>query len=254
MYKYFLELKIRFIFLFITWLFVILVGYYYKEILLFLLLEPDLFNSFNISFPYYFIFTNVFEIFSVYIKLILFISLQILILYFIYHFFIFLSSGLFSSEYYYLNCILKLITFVWLLSIFLSKYVFIPLTWNFFLSFKNLNSITLHFEAKLNEYLMFYISFYYWCIFYCQIFTFLLFFLNYMNKNLSTIKKFRKIYYYFFVLFSTLISPPDVLSQFVISFILIFLYEFFIFIFVWQSSMNFLIRQPVKTYKNSGSK
>jgi sec-independent protein translocase protein TatC len=254
MYRYFLELKTRFILLFTTWLSIILVGYYYKEILLFLLLEPDLFNIFDTNFPCYFIFTDVFEIFSVYIQLVLFISFQILILYFLYHFFVFLSPGLFFFEYYYLNYILKLITFIWFLSVFLSKYIFIPLTWNFFLSFQNLSSVALHFEAKLNEYLIFYISFYYLCIFYCQIFTLLLFFLNFMNKNLLTIKKFRKVYYYFFVLFSTLVSPPDIVSQFLISFILVFLYEFFIFIFAWQFSVNFLVGQPIKTYKSSCSK
>lgn len=254
MYIYFLELKTRFILLFTTWLSTILVGYHYKEILLFLFLDSDLFNSFDMNFPCYFIFTDVFEIFSAYIQLVLFISFQIFILYFLYHFFVFLCPGLFFLEYYYFNYILKLIIFIWFLSVFLSKYILIPLTWNFFLSFQNLSSVTLHFEAKLNEYLIFYISFYYLCIFYCQTFTFLFFFFNFMNKNLLTIKKFRKVYYYFFVLFSTLVSPPDIISQLLISFILIFLYEFFVFIFAWQFFVNFLVRQPIKTYKSSCSK
>jgi sec-independent protein translocase protein TatC len=254
MYRYFSEFKTRFILLFITWFSNILVGYFYKEILLFLFLEPDLFNSFYMNFPCYFIFTDVFELFSIYIQLILFISFQIFILYFLYHFFVFLRPGLFLFEYYYFNYILKLLTFIWFLSVFSSKYILIPLTWNFFLSFQNLSSVILYFEAKLNEYLTFYISVYYLCIFYCQTFTFLIFFFTFTNKNLLTIKRCRKVYYYFFVLFSTLVSPPEIISQLLISFVLIVLYEFFVFIFILQSSVNFLVKQPIKTYKNPSSK
>ena len=255
MYKYLLELKNRFILLIVTWGSVILVSYLYKETLLFLLIEPDIFNTFNITSPlYYFIFTDVLEIFSVYIQLILFLSLQVLFLYFLYHFFIFLSPGLFFFEYFYLSFTFKIIISVWALSILISKYVLIPLTWNFFLSFKSLSSITLHFEAKLNEYLKFYISFYYLSIFYCQVVTLLLFFFNYASKNISVIKKFRKLYYYFFVLFSTIISPPDILSQVIISLFLISFYEFFIFVVILKFSVNFLIRQLVETNKNPNTK
>ena len=254
MYKYFLELKTRFILLFVTWLSTICVGYYYKEILLFLFLEPDLLDNLKISFPNYFIFTDVFEIFSVYLQLILFVNLQILLLYFFYHFFIFLSTSLFTSEYFYLLNAFRLVILTWFLSIFLTKYFVIPLTWYFFLSFKNLSSITLHFEAKLNEYLFFYMSSYYWFTFYSQTFVFLFFFMNFVNKNLIKIKKFKKIYYYFFIIFSTLISPPDVISQIFISLAFIILYELFMFILLWQYNVYFLIRQPVKAYKNSDSK
>ena len=222
MSKYLSEFKNRFILLFITWISVIFVSYFYKETLLFLLVEPDLFNTFNMSSPlYYFIFTDILEIFSVYIQLILFLSSQILFLYFLYHFFTFLSSGLFFFEYLYLSFVLKTVIVIWSLSVLLSKYVLIPLTWNFFISFKSLSSITLHFEAKLNEYLNFYISFYYLCIFYGQIFTLLLFFLFYLNTSISVIKKFRKLYYYLVFIISTLISPPEILSQILISLFLI---------------------------------
>ena len=255
MSKYLLELKNRFILLFVSWVSVIFVSYFYKETLLFLFIEPDyVFNTFNMKSPFsYFIFTDILEIFSVYIQLILFLSLQVLFIFLIYHFFVFLSPGLFFFEYYRLNLVLKIIIIIWFLSVIVSKYILIPLTWNFFLSFQNMNSLTLHFEAKLNEYLNFYISFYYLCFFYSQIFTILLFFFSYANKNVSVIKKFRKLYYYFFILFSTLISPPEIFSQILISLFLIFFYELFIFINLLKLVINFLIRQPIETNKNSNS-
>jgi sec-independent protein translocase protein TatC len=39
------------------------------------------------------------------------------------------------------------------------------------------------------------------------------------------VKKYRKLYYYVFLLFSTLVTPPDLISQIVTTFVLIVLYE-----------------------------
>ena len=253
MFKYILEIKNRLVLLMITWLSIILVGYLYKETLLFLFIESEMFNKneFKVN---YFIFTNIIEVFSVYLQLILFFSLQILFLYFLYHFFSFISYSLFITEYYYLNYILKIIVIIWFLSIFISKYLLIPAMWDFFLTFHNSSYINLHFEAKLSEYLNFYIRFYYIFIFYCQVFAILIFFFNYINVNILLIRKLRKLYYYFFVLFSTLVSPPDIFSQIFISFIMIIFYELFILGFIIKHSLNLLIGQPIKPNKYTYSK
>jgi Sec-independent protein secretion pathway component TatC len=103
---YILEIKNRFILLFITWLSTILVGYFYKEILLFLFLESEMFLHNEIKIEY-FIYTDIIEVFSVYIQLIFFISFQILVLYILYHSFIFISFGLYFMEYFYLYNIIK---------------------------------------------------------------------------------------------------------------------------------------------------
>lgn len=204
------------------------VGYIYKENLLFLFLESEIFtrNEFQTD---YFIFTDVSEVFLVYIQLILFLNFQITLAYLCYHSFVFVSSGLFKKEYYYSRYMFRVLIFVWLFSISISKYVFIPIMRDFFFNFQNFSSINLHFEAKLNQYFDFYVKFYYMFIFYCQIFTLLFFFLDYVNTNINIVKKFRKLYYYCFILLSTFISPPDIFNQILISFFLIVLYELFIF-------------------------
>ena len=69
-YKYYLEIKNRFLLLSLTWVSTILVSYFYKEILLFISIKPSICN--NNSIIFYFIFTDVKEVFSVYIKLIFF--------------------------------------------------------------------------------------------------------------------------------------------------------------------------------------
>ena len=254
MKTYLLEIRNRLILTFLTWLSIVIVSYLYKETLLFLLLQPNkLLESGKDPYSFYFIFTNVTEIFSVYIQLIIFLSTQIVFIYLLYHCFSFLSLAFFNWEYHLFLSFLKLSLSVWCFSIILTNYILIPLTWNFFFSFQKLASeqfMSLHFEAKLNEYLDFYISLYYTCILYCQIFTIIIFFLSFISSNFITIKRFRKLYYYIFVLFSTLISPPDIISQIVISILLIFSYEVLIIVFITK---NFLIRQPAESSKNSNS-
>jgi sec-independent protein translocase protein TatC len=236
MSKYFLEIKNRLLLLFITWLSTILVSYFYKETLLFIIIQPNTFTSVNEHLAFfYFIFTDVTEVLSVYLKLITFLSFQIFFICTVYHSFVFLSPAFFQLEYLYCKFGIKIMGLVWLISAVLSTYFLTPLTWNFFLSFQDLTvtrSFNLHFEAKLNEYLYFYIAFYYVCGFYCQFFALLLLFLNYIDVNVKIIKKFRKLYYYSFIIFSTLISPPEILSQIFISLIAIFIYEFLLLLFL----------------------
>ena len=124
----------------------------------------------------------------------------------------------------------KLFTFFLCVSIFLSNYKLIPLTWEFFLNFKSYyfyNAI--HFEAKLNEYLNFYIYIYFFCVVYSQIFAFLLFLQNVFFG--TKIQRFRKIYYYIFIIVSAIITPPELVTQILLSLNLIFIYELILFFF-----------------------
>jgi sec-independent protein translocase protein TatC len=250
--KYLSEAKSRSLLLITTWVSCFSVAYFYKETLLFIFVQPQAYQGIS-SCPsaFYFIFTDVTEIFSVYIKLISFISSQFTLLYVSYHLFVFFSPAMYYKEYFHFHLVLKTIIFVWCLSIIMLTQILIPLTWKFFLSFQNLTgakSVNLHFEAKLNEYLVFYVSLYYFCVFYCQIFTILFIFLNHIDANTQIIRKFRKLYYFSFLIFATLISPPDISSQFLISTTVIFLYEVLIFMFLIRAMARLLIRSFTKTY------
>lgn len=236
MSKYFLEIKNRLILLFITWFSTILVSYFYKEILLFIIIQPNKFTSLSEPLTlFYFIFTDISEILSVYLKLVTFLSFQVFFIYLVYHFFFFFSPAFFKSEYLFCKFGAKVVGLMWIVSVILSNYFLIPLTWNFFLSFQSLTanrSFSLHFEAKLNEYFNFYVSFYYLCGLYCQLFSLLLLYINYIDVNIKIIKKFRKFYYYCFVIFSTLVSPPEIFSQIFISLIAILNYELLLLFFL----------------------
>jgi len=239
-HSYYLEMKNRLVLLILGWSSTILVSYTFKETLLFIFTKQ---NTYSTSYPkevFYFIFTDVTEIFSVYITLIFFIGNQILILYLCYHILIFIALGLYRSEYNYLVFVFKTCLFLFLFSVVVFNKVLFSFTWDFFLSFQHfvtLNSLTLHFEAKLSEYLNFYIVFYYVCIFYFQTFLFLILFFDYFKNELGIIKRFRKFFYYFFVIFSTLVTPPDVFSQIILSFSIILSYEMLVFYLILKKSL-----------------
>nr|BBC77721.1 Sec-independent protein translocase component TatC [Nitzschia sp. NIES-3576] len=230
-YKYYTEIKNRALLIIITWSFSLATAYTYKEAILFMLI--DLNNSFvTINTKPYFIFTNVTEIFSVYIELSIFLANQLTIIIFVYQILMFFSLGLYRKEFKRLKFTIQLFIISWLISSITLHQILIPLSWKFFLSFQNsLNinqPIAFFFEAKLIEYFNFFISLYYICLINCQAITILIVILTSLDKKLK--KMFRKLFYLMFVVFSTIITPPDVLSQIFISGILIVIYELSIFI------------------------
>ena len=229
---YFEELKNRFILLLLTVISTFLVSYCYKEIILFLVVTPSYQNSANFN-NFYFIFTDVIEIFNVYVKLSWFICFQSLLLYLIYHAVVFFSPALFFKEFKFLSEVSFFIFLIWIFLINLLNFLIIPLFWDFFLSFQNTKNdyvINLHFEAKLMEYLHFYFNLYYLFMSYLNIFIAMFFLFYNVIDNLKLLKKIRKIVYFILILVSTFLSPPDVISQFMLSCFTIFIYELLFFI------------------------
>ena len=237
MIKYFIEIRNRLILLLFTCIATFFISYFYKEILIFSIIQSSLIN-FNSPGFFYLIFTDVSEIFYAHISLILFIISQIGILYLIYQLFAFLTPALLCKEHFHISFLLKVCFLVWCFSLFVTHFVIIPLTWKFFLSFQTATKsyfLNLYFETKLSEYLSFYISLCYLSSSFFQLFAILFLLLSYISTNLKTIKKFRKLNYYFFVLFSTLISPPDLFSQLFFSIICILTFEILNFLLVVKS-------------------
>nr|UXN44362.1 SecY-independent transporter protein [Haslea karadagensis] len=239
LHRYYIEFKSRSLLLIITWVSTILVSYLYKEILLFLMIEPSL--NYSNQNMLYFIFTNVTEIFTVYLKIIIFVGNHILIIFTLYHITLFLSLGLYKSELKNITFLIQTSFLVFILSVNFFNNILLPLSWSFFLSFQSfsfLKSIDLYFESKLNEYLIFYITSYYLCVTYCQIFVLLISFCKYLKNNLNQIKQNRKIIYFSFLVMSTVLTPPDIISQIVLSLNLIFIYELLVYNLIFQLAIK----------------
>lgn len=227
-YKYYLEIKNRSFLLLITWSFASIICYLYKETILFSLINLSSYLQ-TINKEPYFIFTDISEIFYVYLKLTFFISNQVTLIMFFYHILLFLSSGLYKLEYQKLQYAFKFFLLAWLSSLLLLDNFLIPFSWSFFLSFQQTDNISFFFEAKIVEYLSYFINLYYVCFINCQVLAVITLLLNNFSENLKKVRKFRKLFYVVFVIFSTLTTPPDIISQIIMSISLVICYELILF-------------------------
>lgn len=251
-YRYYIEIKNRTFLLLFAWITTISVSYIYKEILLFLIVKPSL--EYSSKSTMYFIFTDVTEVFSVYLKIIILLGNHTLLIYSLYHLILFFSSGLYYSEYKNLVFTVKIGLFFFVCSVVIFNKVLLPISWHFFLSFQTfstLKSLDLYFESKLNEYLNFYLTSYYICVCYCQTFVLLVFFLEYIKTNITKIKQYRKVLYCSFVVISTLVTPPDIMSQLFLSASLVLIYELLIWHLICRVSLQNLQDQPVLEHQNT---
>ena len=231
-YKYYLEIKNRLLLIFFTWISTLITCYCFKEPLLFVFIH--LIKHYNpLECAPYFIFTNVSEIFQVYLQLTLFIANQTLILMIIYQILMFLTLGLYKFEYIQLRSVFQMLVLTWICSILLLKEFILPFSWSFFISFQNTNEnfqpASFFFEARIIEYLNYLISLYYACFLNCQALLIIAFALNKISNKSKTVKTFRKLFYFIFIIFSTITTPPDITSQIIMSFSLVLLYECLLF-------------------------
>ena len=159
MFKYLLELRNKFILLIITFFSTLIVCYWYKDALLFLVTQMHL-NDENL----YFIFIDVTELLYVYLNIVFFFSVQISIWYFVYYLFSFLATALYFHEFKFIRFLLISGTVFWFLSILLSSYIIIPIGWDFFLSFQLQQGF--YFEARIRDYCIFFNNAYILCLIY----------------------------------------------------------------------------------------
>ena len=260
LFSYFTEIRNRVLFIAICWISVFIVSYCYKEILLFLLVKLSVKESELVYF--YFIATNLTDVFNTYLDMSYFISFQVSLLITIYNFLSFLSPGLFTYEYKKIIYFIKTFFGFTLLGLYLLNFQVIEYLFKFFLSFneKSYTNLEVFFEFKITEYLQFYKSIYYTVILLSQFFVLIFVFIDHTSNKTKFVLTTRKFFYLTFLLVSTLATPPDVLSQLVTTFSLVACFEFLVVSVIVRNlrSKNFeiiiiifikyLIRQPIKAY------
>ena len=222
--RYFLEIYNRFLILLLAWSLNFIVLYYYKEQIIYLLGQHQ-----EVAFPY-FISTSLTEIFFVYLKgssfLALYFAYPILLL----QLAIFIIPALYKYEYLIIRNFFFLSILLYLCTTIFIYQIFLPYCWKFFSSFQlraEESLISLHFEARLADYLNFFFETYFLLNLILHLFLVFLFFLY--KIRLNTILKFRKLFYLSFFVFATLLTPPEVISQVLVGTFFIFFFESFLF-------------------------
>ena len=238
MIKTFIEIKNRIVLLSITFISVFCITYSYKILFLMLTLitNPALSNDVL----KYFIFTSITELFTIYITLTFFITQQILLYVFFYHCICFLSLGLYKKEYSYLKYIFYISLILNILSNIFFFNSIIPVLSMFLLSFQqySLQAISFYFEAKISDYLIFFMELYSNCFFSFQCGIIIILISNSISKKLIFLKNFRKYVYLLLLTISTLTTPPDIFSQLI-------LFNIFIIGFEIQILYNILKKNVV---------
>lgn len=238
-YKYLLEIKYRCFFTFITWCFLMANCYYFKETLLYVFMRSS-FKS-NQNNLIYFLTTDIVEVFVAYVQLSSYISNQITTIFLLYQTFLFLSTGLYRFEYEYLRLVLLTISFCWATCVFMVNNFIFSISWDFFLRFQqylSFQNLAFHFEIKLSEYLLFYKYIYYLCHLTFQVVILFFIFVDLFRTNISIIKRLRKFLFFLFFILSTLVTPPEVLYQLVMSVCTIFIYESVIFYTIFKTELE----------------
>ena len=240
MFFYFNELRGRIFYVFVMFSLSFLISYFYKEALFYFLVKP-IFGLTNNTIISYFIYTNITEVFLMYLKTPLFLSLYLQFFYLVYQFWKFFVPGFYNSEQ---NLISFLCCWSFLVRIFTDILVYfflLPKTWFFFSGYtfsKNNDLIPLFFEAKLEDYIFFICQLFLTVSSMLQIFVLLLFFIfKYAKIDLKFIKNFRSFFYLFTFFFACIATPPDVLSQFALALPILAFYEFLV--------LNFLFRRNI---------
>lgn len=239
MLNFLIEIKNRFILLTVTALSVFVTGYCYKNFLLILVIVSNIKLSNDIL--NYFIFTSITELFVIYIMLCFFLVIQIVYYTIFYQLICFLAPGLYKKEYVFVKLIFFATILLGMLSIYFFQNYLVPLVSSFFLSFQNysIKTISFYFEAKIYEYLVFYKDLYLSCFLIFQSCIFLILLTSYTSNNLVILKISRKFIYIILLIFSTLITPPDIFSQLFLFLSLLVGFEMLVFINILKT---FLIR------------
>ena len=111
-----------------------------------------------------------------------------------------------------------------------------PYIWEFFISFQSQSQgVSVFFEAKITDYLAFYVVVYTVSIILTQLFVLILLVLDSVPNKKTYIRTTRKVFYSSFVIISTLVTPPDIISQLAISSCFILFYELLAMLVVFKA-------------------
>lgn len=187
----------------------------------------------NSLLPYYLIFTDIPEAFKTSLSLSLGFSLYIHIPLIVYQLWSFTIPSLFSFERKTFSKFCIFFLFLYILGTFLIYSLVFPVLSNFFFNFQTNNDfLHIHCEPRISSYISFIlkISLISQLIFQLPFFISIFFYLKLFS--LSDILENRRIIYWFILLFSAFVAPPDFFIQFGLSFCFTFFLETMFFFLI----------------------
>lgn len=170
-----------------------------------------------------------FEIFYYNILLSTGLSLIGLFAFCIIHCFYFINPGLYKYESFFLKKIVAYEIFLIVCTPFLIGLIYIPIFWSFIVFLQQTTNDIGFFhiiELKSNFFIKTLFMLYFNNLIFGQCFLILIVLINFKNRLVIKMFKYRKFLYFGILLISTLITPPDIYSQIFCTFVLISCIEF----------------------------
>ena len=222
------ELKLRLVYVMVTFLATFVTSYLYSDILMYVYVFP-----FVVRFDEKkFIFTNLGEAFSSCLSISLHVSLAVTFFFFVYSVSSFFKPGLYKKELHLLRMCSKLLIVNIFFSVCFVYFIVLPGVINFFSHFESSHLFELTLEAKISDYLELVLQCLFWVsiAFQTPIAIFLFIYLNIINAS-DLVRK-RKEFIIVCFIAGALLSPPDIFTQLLIAVPLWVFLEITIFIFI----------------------
>ena len=225
---YFKEFVSRFRYVILAFFLTVFILYDYKHLLLIIisssLLKLTNTGLYDIS---NFICTHPVELFKTHAFLIFYFSILLLLPYFFWHFLDFFCSGFYKKEYDILSNSIRFFFIVYFIVNLLAFFFLLPNLWFFFQKFDTylnvLQIFEFSFQPRLEEYFSFILDFIYLINLFIFFYILICIFIFLLGTKLFL--SWRKFFIVINIIFATLLSPPDILSQLFILFLLTLLNE-----------------------------
>lgn len=175
-----------------------------------------------------------FEIFYYNILLCSGLSFIGLVVFCLFHLFCYINPGLYKRESKFLKKIVLYEIFIILSMPFLICLIYIPIFWSFILYLQQTTNDIGFFhviELKSNVFIQTLFKIFFNNLFFGQCFLILIIIINVNNQVIINFFKYRHFLYFGLLFISTLITPPDIYSQFFCTVVLIGIIEFIFFNF-----------------------
>jgi len=244
---YFLEFKNRIKLVMSGLVFVIALFIAYKETLLYILIKPTI-SSLSLISRSYLICTNITDGFTTYWNIIMILYLHYVLFFLFYNAYFFFVPGLYYQEKKILSDFISIYILVYIFVVLLFYNYLLPTSWNFFFKFNDMyfdlnlpqhnKEVKLFFEITLKHYVAFFFSLYFFLLIFIQLYILLIYKLIKIYKKVKFKALYRKQIYFLFFVFSTLITPPDILSQIVFGSTSILVLELTIFILIFKNKVE----------------
>lgn len=227
------EVKYRMLYVTISFITIFIISNMYIYEIIYVL-SGNLINSL--------IFTDLTESFTSQIELSFYIALILSFPSLIINIWLFTKPGLYYSENNKFTFFLVLTMFLYFLNIYLVIYIILPSAMHFFIQFQYLNQtsiLEITYLPRMKRFLSFSYKIFFSFLVILQIPTLLILLFYYKIITLESMIKYRKYFILFAFILATIISPPDLASQFFIALPLILCYESTIF---WILVFNKVIK------------